>query len=388
MNVNGTVRVPSTTGFANLGASGARRRGIRGEAVLHRQRRLQDRRRHLCRVGAGIEPARLCNVFLLEGRIRRLSPRPSYILAVVGHLSAALLCRARSRFFGRCARSSNCRRSSLISASARCSTSSCAALPASGLGSPLLRSTCSIRPQSTSRRRGDRWYSDSGGRALLAFYALLRSEDRRVPRRARNDRVDCLRVGCLCVLAADQAASRGAAPVARRLCLRGSTAAAGRASSRAPLAPVRLSSWLSWLSSRSIREIRSRRSRGFSNATVTVRNVYPYNSVNAFNLWGLRGTLWVPDSQNIPSGGFRSICGASCSWSRRSRWSSGATCKTVRRHALMEGCAIAALAFFVLATRTHDAISSTDCSSPSRVFRLRGAICGAPSRSPSCCLPT
>ncbi len=28
-------------------------------------------------------------------------------------------------------------------------------------------------------------------------------------------------------------------------------------------------------------------------------NVYPYNTVNAFNLWALRGTLWVADSQNI-----------------------------------------------------------------------------------------
>ena len=25
-------------------------------------------------------------------------------------------------------------------------------------------------------------------------------------------------------------------------------------------------------------------------------NVYPYNSVNAFNLWALRGTMWLPDT--------------------------------------------------------------------------------------------
>ena len=28
-------------------------------------------------------------------------------------------------------------------------------------------------------------------------------------------------------------------------------------------------------------------------------NLYPYNSVNAFNLWALRGTLWVPDDRNV-----------------------------------------------------------------------------------------
>lgn len=28
-------------------------------------------------------------------------------------------------------------------------------------------------------------------------------------------------------------------------------------------------------------------------------NVYPYNSVNAFNLWAFRGSLWLPDSQTI-----------------------------------------------------------------------------------------
>ncbi|HYL26618.1 MAG TPA: glycosyltransferase family 39 protein, partial [Candidatus Nitrosotalea sp.] len=28
-------------------------------------------------------------------------------------------------------------------------------------------------------------------------------------------------------------------------------------------------------------------------------NVYAYNSVNAFNLWALRGTLWAPDNQSI-----------------------------------------------------------------------------------------
>ena len=28
-------------------------------------------------------------------------------------------------------------------------------------------------------------------------------------------------------------------------------------------------------------------------------NVYPYNSVNAFNLWAMRGMLWVPDTQAI-----------------------------------------------------------------------------------------
>ncbi len=81
-------------------------------------------------------------------------------------------------------------------------------------------------------------------------------------------------------------------------------------------------------------------------------NVYPYNSVNAFNLWALRGTLWVPDSQNIlvlPQylWGILLVLAALALivW----RYLQDRTLQ-----ALLEGCAIAALAFFALATRMHE----------------------------------
>jgi len=80
--------------------------------------------------------------------------------------------------------------------------------------------------------------------------------------------------------------------------------------------------------------------------------VYQYNSVNAFNLWALRGTMWVPDNQYIlllP----------------QSLWGlllvSAAVALVVWRYiqdrtdqSLLEGCAVATLAFFVLATRMHE----------------------------------
>ncbi len=81
-------------------------------------------------------------------------------------------------------------------------------------------------------------------------------------------------------------------------------------------------------------------------------NVYPYNSVNAFNLWALRGTLWVPDNQNIlllPQyiWGIVLVLAALALvvW----RYLQDRT-----DQALLEGCAIATLAFFALATRMHE----------------------------------
>jgi dolichyl-phosphate-mannose--protein O-mannosyl transferase/Gpi18-like mannosyltransferase len=85
-------------------------------------------------------------------------------------------------------------------------------------------------------------------------------------------------------------------------------------------------------------------------------NVYAYNTVNAFNLWALRGTLWLPDNQYIPRPGFGLPQYA---------WGIAlviaALALIVWRYvqertsrALLEGCAVAALAFFVLATRMHE----------------------------------
>ncbi|MBV8499469.1 MAG: phospholipid carrier-dependent glycosyltransferase [Candidatus Eremiobacteraeota bacterium] len=81
-------------------------------------------------------------------------------------------------------------------------------------------------------------------------------------------------------------------------------------------------------------------------------NVYPYNSVNAFNLWAVRGTLWLPDSQYIfilPQYLWGLVLvGAALALVT---WRYVAE-RTPR--ALLEGCAIATLAFFVLATRMHE----------------------------------
>ncbi len=81
-------------------------------------------------------------------------------------------------------------------------------------------------------------------------------------------------------------------------------------------------------------------------------NVYPYNSVNAFNLWALRGALWVPDNRYILflpqyAWGILLVCAALVLivW----RYVQERTAE-----ALLEGCAIATLAFFVLATRMHE----------------------------------
>ncbi len=81
-------------------------------------------------------------------------------------------------------------------------------------------------------------------------------------------------------------------------------------------------------------------------------NVYPYNSVNAFNLWAVRGTLWLPDSQYIfvlPQylwGVLLVIAAlALVTWRYVQE-------RTPR--ALLEGCAVATIAFFVLATRMHE----------------------------------
>ena len=81
-------------------------------------------------------------------------------------------------------------------------------------------------------------------------------------------------------------------------------------------------------------------------------NVYPYNSVNAFNLWAVRGMLWVPDTQPI-LGLKQYVWGvllvvaalALIVW----RYVQERTTQ-----ALLEGCAVATLAFFVLATRMHE----------------------------------
>jgi dolichyl-phosphate-mannose--protein O-mannosyl transferase len=84
-------------------------------------------------------------------------------------------------------------------------------------------------------------------------------------------------------------------------------------------------------------------------------NVYAYNTVNAFNLWALRGSMWQPDSTYIlimPQyvWGIVLVLAAVALvvWRYAQERS---------MQALLEGCAIATIAFFVLATRMHERYS-------------------------------
>jgi Gpi18-like mannosyltransferase len=80
--------------------------------------------------------------------------------------------------------------------------------------------------------------------------------------------------------------------------------------------------------------------------------VYQYNTVNAFNLWALRGTMWVSDNQYIlglPQYAWGLLLVVAALALIVWRYVQDRTSA-----ALLEGCAIATLAFFVLATRMHE----------------------------------
>ena len=87
-------------------------------------------------------------------------------------------------------------------------------------------------------------------------------------------------------------------------------------------------------------------------------SVYAYNSVNAFNLWAIRGSLWQPDTTTINLFGTIAL-GPQYLW--------GVVLVVVAvalvlwrylqertPRALLEGSAVATIAFFVLATRMHE----------------------------------
>ena len=87
-------------------------------------------------------------------------------------------------------------------------------------------------------------------------------------------------------------------------------------------------------------------------------NVYPYNAVNAFNLYALRQPFWQPDSDAAVAVRVRGRA-ALALWGIG--WSLAATALIVGRYlqrrddrALLEGAMLCALAFFVLATRMHE----------------------------------
>jgi dolichyl-phosphate-mannose-protein mannosyltransferase len=81
-------------------------------------------------------------------------------------------------------------------------------------------------------------------------------------------------------------------------------------------------------------------------------NVYPYNSVNAFNLWAVRGAMWQSDSTpmiGVPlyfwGIGLVIVSVVAVVWRYLQE-------RTPR--AFLEGCAIATLGFFIFATRMHE----------------------------------
>jgi dolichyl-phosphate-mannose--protein O-mannosyl transferase/Gpi18-like mannosyltransferase len=87
-------------------------------------------------------------------------------------------------------------------------------------------------------------------------------------------------------------------------------------------------------------------------------SVYAFNSVNAFNLWAIRGSLWQPDTGPISAFGAFSL-GPQYIWGIV--LVAAAVALVLWRYiqdrssrALLEGCAIVTIAFFTLATRMHE----------------------------------
>ena len=90
-------------------------------------------------------------------------------------------------------------------------------------------------------------------------------------------------------------------------------------------------------------------------------SVYPYNTVNAFNLWAVRGPFWQADTTPISIFGGISL-GPQYLWGLLLLVAALGLVlwryiqlKTPR--ALLESCAISTLAFFVLSTRMHERYS-------------------------------
>ncbi len=196
--------------------------------------------------------------------------------------------------------------------------------------------------------------SISGAMALLAVYTLLRSDDASTRPPGRFDPQTVWIVGAWLALAYSLLVKPQAAvllplfvafafadPQRRRARIVATAIGAGAALVLAlvlaepfhPSGPVAALAWLF-----------ERYAYG--------SNVYPYNTVNAFNLWALRGTLWLPDGQYIfvlPQYGWGVLLVVAALALIVWRYLQDRT-----GQALVEGCAIATLAFFVLATRMHE----------------------------------
>ncbi|HUA07745.1 MAG TPA: phospholipid carrier-dependent glycosyltransferase [Candidatus Acidoferrales bacterium] len=88
-------------------------------------------------------------------------------------------------------------------------------------------------------------------------------------------------------------------------------------------------------------------------------SVYPYNSVNAFNLWSIREPFWESDLQWIGVG-FLKFPQIVWGWGLVIAAAGLVVWRYLQERtpsALLESCAIALLAFFVLATRMHERYS-------------------------------
>ncbi|HEY5425082.1 MAG TPA: phospholipid carrier-dependent glycosyltransferase, partial [Candidatus Tumulicola sp.] len=87
-------------------------------------------------------------------------------------------------------------------------------------------------------------------------------------------------------------------------------------------------------------------------------NVYAFNTVNAFNLWAIRGSFWQPDTGPIDVFGSVSL-GPQYVWGVLLVIAAVALVlwryvQERTNRAFLEGCAIVTIAFFVLATRMHE----------------------------------
>jgi dolichyl-phosphate-mannose--protein O-mannosyl transferase len=192
--------------------------------------------------------------------------------------------------------------------------------------------------------------SISGGLAALAIYALLRSED--VAPRTRYNfawvTVAWLFLTCsllinpqAIVLSPLIFAFALVDPHRRRERVIATTAGIAGALGLAlivaePLHPSPPPEALSWL----------------LHGLTTGYSLYPYTPVNAFNLWALHGNFWTPDSRyvlGLPEDLWGvvlvSVATTLIVWRYVNKGTSAA---------LVESCAIVALASFVLATRIHE----------------------------------
>jgi dolichyl-phosphate-mannose--protein O-mannosyl transferase len=199
--------------------------------------------------------------------------------------------------------------------------------------------------------------SVAGGLALLAIYCLLRSGD------DAPDRISWLTVAAWPVIASSLLIKPQAAVVLPVMlafafvdpaCRRSRTFASAigialglllAIALTEPFHPGNPAAALAWLLQR----------YAFGS------NVYAFNSVNAFNLWAIRGRLWEADTTSITVFGDLSL-GPQYLWGLVLL--AGALGLVLWRYvqaktsaALLESCAIATLAFFVLSTRMHERYS-------------------------------